>query len=122
MIRHSLLALAIAGALSSVSGAVLLFSPPALAASVIEEGRAIALDRRKGNCMSCHIIPGVSSAGNPGPPLIAMKARWPDKAKLRIQIHDARKLNPLSLMPPFGAHEILTEEEIDKVVEFVHSL
>lgn len=61
-------------------------------------------------------------AGNPGPPLIAMKARWPDKAKLRIQIHDARKLNPLSLMPPFGAHEILTEEEIDKVVEFVHSL
>ena len=94
----------------------------AVAASMIEEGRKIALDRRKGNCMACHVMAGVTLPGNIGPPLVAMKARFPDKAKLRVQIWDASKINPRSLMPPFGRHDILTEDEIDKVVEFVHSL
>ena len=94
----------------------------AVAASMIEEGRKIALDRRKGNCMACHIMAGATLPGNIGPPLVAMKARFPDKAKLREQIRDASAINPRSLMPPFGRHEILTEDEIDKVVEFVHSL
>jgi sulfur-oxidizing protein SoxX len=30
--------------------------------------------------------------------------------------------NPNTMMPPFGRHEIMTEAEIDKVVEFIHSL
>ena len=94
----------------------------ALAASMVEEGREIALDRKKGNCMACHVMAGATLPGNIGPPLVAMKARFPDKAKLRTQIWDASKINPQSLMPPFGRHEILTEDEIDKVVEFVHSL
>ena len=94
----------------------------AVAASMIEEGRKIALDRRKGNCMACHVMAGATLPGNIGPPLVAMKARFPDKAKLRVQIWDASKINPRSLMPPFGRHDILTEDEIDKVVEFVHSL
>jgi mono/diheme cytochrome c family protein len=25
-------------------------------------------------------------------------------------------------MPPFGKHQILTEQEIDQVVEYIHSL
>ena len=92
------------------------------AASAIEEGRKIAFDRRLGNCMSCHVMAGATLEGNAGPPLIAMKARFPDKARLRAQIWDATKMNPQSLMPPFGRHEILTEDQIDKVVEFIHSL
>ena len=108
------LAVASVGGLGSVTEAV--------AASMIEEGREIALDRRKGNCMACHVMAGVTLPGNIGPPLVAMKARFPDKAKLRVQIWDASKINPQSLMPPFGRHDILTEDEIDKVVEFVHSL
>ena len=94
----------------------------AAAASAIEEGRKIAFDRRLGNCMSCHVMAGATLEGNAGPPLIAMKARFPDKARLRAQIWDATKMNPQSLMPPFGRHEILTEDQIDKVVEFIHSL
>ena len=94
----------------------------AVAASMIEEGREIALDRRKGNCMACHVMAGATLPGNIGPPLVAMKARFPDKAKLRAQIWDSSQINPRTLMPPFGRHEILTEDEIDKVVEFVHSL
>ena len=94
----------------------------AVAASMIEEGQKIALDRRKGNCMACHVIAGATLPGNVGPPLVEMKARFPDKAELRARIRDASEANPQSLMPPFGRHEILTEDEIDKVVEFVHSL
>ena len=97
-------------------------STEAVAASTVEEGRKIALDRRKGNCMACHVIAGATLPGNVGPPLVEMKARYPDKAELRARIWDASKANPQSLMPPFGRHEILTEDEIDKVVEFVHSL
>ena len=108
------IAVASAGGLGSVTEAV--------AASMIEEGREIALDRKKGNCMACHVMAGATLPGNIGPPLVAMKARFPDRAKLHAQIWDASRINPRSLMPPFGRHEILTEDEIDKVVEFVHSL
>ena len=96
--------------------------PEAVAASEIEEGKAIATDRRKGNCMSCHMMEDTRLPGNIGPPLIAMEARFPDKSKLRAQIWDSNQFNSNSLMPPFGRHEILTEDEIDKVVEYIHSL
>ena len=112
--------MALALALSSLGG--LGSATEAVAASTIEEGRKIALDRKKGNCMACHVMADATLPGNIGPPLVAMQARFPDKAKLREQIWDASKINPRSLMPPFGRHEILTEDEIDKVVEFVHSL
>jgi len=92
------------------------------AKSVIEQGREIAFNRKKGNCLACHQIEGGTLPGNIGPPLISMKARFPDKARLRAQIWDATVNNPNTIMPPFGRHRILSEEEIDKVVEFIHSL
>ena len=107
---------------AALLGAGLGAAPDVAAASAIEEGKKVAFDRRKGNCMSCHVMAGATLEGNTGPPLIAMKARFPDKAVLREQIWDATKKNPQSIMPPFGRHEILTAEELDKVVEFIHSL
>lgn len=92
------------------------------AGSVVEEGKSIAFNRKKGNCLACHAVEGGQLAGNIGPPLVAMKARYPDKAKLRAQIWDATKANPNSIMPPFGRHKILSESEIDKIVEFVYTL
>lgn len=97
-------------------------SASAQEASVIEQGKQIAFDRKKGNCLACHQIEGGDLAGNIGPPLIAMKARFPDKSKLRAQIWDATKMNPNSMMPPFGRHNVLSEDEIDKVVEFIYTL
>lgn len=90
--------------------------------SVLEQGKQIAFDRKKGNCLACHQIEGGNLPGNIGPPLFEMKTRFPDKAKLRAQIWDSNRANPNSMMPPFGRHEILSEAEIDKVVEYVHSL
>lgn len=102
-----------------------LASPVALSAAhgdMIAEGKKVAFDRKKGNCLACHSIAGGQAPGNLGPPLIAMKARFPDKSALRAQIWDASKRNPATPMPPFGKHNILTEKEIDLVTEFVHSL
>ncbi len=90
--------------------------------SAIEQGKAIAFDRKLGNCLACHQIKGGNLPGNIGPPLVGMKQRYPDKAALRAQIWDPTVRNPNTIMPPFGRHHILTEKQIDKVVEFVDSL
>ena len=90
-----------------------------------ETGKSIAFDKSKGNCLACHAMPTVpdaESAGTIGPPLIAMSARYPDKAKLRAQIWDATVANPQTVMIPFGKHKVLTEQEIDKVTDFVYGL
>ena len=91
-------------------------------ANDIEEGKKVAFDRKKGNCLACHMIAGGDLPGNIGPPLIAMKARFPDKAVLRAQIWDATEKNPNTIMPPFGKHRVLTEKEVDLVTEFIHTL
>ena len=94
----------------------------AKALSVVDEGKLLAFDNKKGNCLACHQIAGGELAGNIGPPLVGMQTRFPDKAKLRAQIWDPTKANVNSMMPPFGRHKVLTEDEIDKVVEYIYSL
>ncbi|MEE4243971.1 MAG: sulfur oxidation c-type cytochrome SoxX [Kangiellaceae bacterium] len=91
-------------------------------ADALAKGKELTFNRRKGNCLACHMIDDGPLAGNVAPPLIAMKARFPDRAVLREQIWDATIRNPLSVMPPFGKHGILTEQEVDLVVDYVHSL
>lgn len=113
-------ALAIAGSLALLP--VTSTAAEAQAASVTEQGMTLAFDRKKGNCLACHQIEGGNLPGNIGPPLLAMKARFPDKAKLRAQISDATKANPNSIMPPFGRNKVLGESEIDKIVEFIYTL
>ena len=98
------------------------YGAQALAGDAVAEGKAIATDRKKGNCMSCHMMGDATLPGNIGPPLVAMKARFPDKAKLRAQVWDATKANPHSLMPPFGKHGILSDSDIDKIVEYILTL
>ena len=88
----------------------------------IAEGKELAFNRKKGNCLACHAIDDGTLAGNGGPPLIDMQARFPDIARLRAQIWDSTERNPNTIMPPFGRHRILTEEEIDKIAAYVHTL
>ena len=88
----------------------------------LEKGRALAFDRNKGNCLSCHMIAGGELPGNGGPPLIQMKARFPDRQVLRDQIWDSSIRNPQTIMPPYGRHQILSEEELDAVTDYIHSL
>jgi sulfur-oxidizing protein SoxX len=85
-------------------------------------GKAIVMDRAKGNCIACHLIPGGESPGAIGPALIAMQTRYPSKEALAIQIWDATVKTPEAAMPPFGRHEILTNKELADVVAYVWSL
>jgi len=85
-------------------------------------GKDIAFDRMKGNCLACHAIAGGELPGNIGPALSNMKERYPDKAKLRAQIYDARVANPKTIMIPFGPMGVLTDEDIDKVADFISTL
>jgi len=88
----------------------------------IADGKKVAFDRKKGNCLACHMISDGPLPGNIGPPLIAMKDRFPDKAALRAQIWDSTVSNPNTIMPPFGRNRILSEQEVDLVTEFIYSL
>jgi len=92
------------------------------AMSVTEKGKEVAFDRKKGNCLACHAMDDGTLPGNIAPPLVSMKLRYPEKETLRAQIWDATVRNPNTIMPPFGRHRILTEEEIDEVVEYVYTL
>ncbi|MGB3917048.1 sulfur oxidation c-type cytochrome SoxX [Thiothrix litoralis] len=85
-------------------------------------GKDLAFDRAIGNCLACHMIAGGELPGNIGPPLIAMAARFPDKAKLKAQIYDSRVANPNTIMIPFGPMGILNDEQLDKVVDFISTL
>ncbi len=110
-------------AFASIVGNVL----PALADQPerIAAGARIAQDVGKGNCLACHAMPSdartVTSA-NIGPPLAAMRARFPDRERLRRQVWDAGLTNPDTVMPPFGKHQILTAEEIDLIVDYLYTL
>lgn len=87
----------------------------------VTQGGCVVISRTKGNCMACHRIAGVPS-GDIAPALADVSKRIPDKARLRAQVDDASKLNPNTVMPPFGRHGILTQDEVDKVVEFLMTL
>jgi len=91
-------------------------------ADSITEGKELSFDRKKGNCLACHVMDDGELAGLVGPPLMMMKVRFPDRAVLREQVWDATIRNPATSMPPFGRHRMLTEEEIDKVVDYLYSL
>ena len=120
--RHT--AITVSTALAVVLGSLSLSVPTLSQAdsSVVAEGKKIAFDRKKGNCLACHMIEGGSLPGNIGPPLIAMKARFPDRQVLKAQISNPQQKNPNTIMPPLGPHEILSAGESDKVVEFIHTL
>ena len=110
-------------ALSILIVAGLAGAAPAMAGEAeIAKGKELAFDRKKGNCLACHMIGDGDLPGNIGPPLLAMKARYPDIKMLRAQIWDATVKNPQTTMPPFGRHGILSDGEIDLVTEYIHSL
>lgn len=88
----------------------------------VAEGKALAFDRGRGNCLACHAMDDGELPGNVGPPLLAMKIRYPDRAALKSQVCDATVRNPQSRMPPYCRHGILTEDEIEQIVDYLYTL
>ena len=84
-------------------------------------GQTLAFDRSKGNCLTCHDIKGGDAPGNVGPPLADMKTRFPDRKDLVAIVYDETKRNPQTVMPPFGRNLILTDGEIEAIVDFLYT-
>ena len=94
----------------------------AYAQSNAAEGQKLAFDRAKGNCLSCHEIKGGDLPGTIGPMLKDIKSKYPDRADLVAILTDESRRNPLTAMPPFGRNRILTEQEINAIVDFLQTL
>ena len=98
------------------------FASPACAQAAAAEGQQLAFDRGKGNCLTCHEIKGGDLPGTIGPPLKDIKSKFPDRNELVAILSDETKRNPLTVMPPFGRNRILTEQEINAIVDFLQTL
>ena len=107
--------------ISAVAALAALFVMPLQAGAKEMTDEEVTFGRKAGNCLACHMIPGGNLPGNIGPPLLAMKARFPNKADLRAQIWDATAINPNTIMPPFGRHGVLSEKQIDQVTNYIYT-
>jgi L-cysteine S-thiosulfotransferase len=92
------------------------------AQSAVAEGQKLAFDRGKGNCLTCHVIRGGDLPGSIGPELKDIKSKYPDRGDLVAILTDETKRNPQTVMPPFGRNRILTEQEINAIVDFLQTL
>jgi sulfur-oxidizing protein SoxX len=106
-------------ALALMIGATVLIAG---AQSGAADGQRLAFDRGKGNCLSCHEIKGGDLPGTIGPALKNIKSRYPDRNDLVAILTDETKRNPQTAMPPFGRNRILTEQEINAIVDFLQTL
>ena len=122
MLKKIILLTAMLCTAGGVLFAPVIFADEKLDASRLEQGKELAFNRVKGNCLACHYVEGGELTGNYGPPLVAMKMRYPDREALRAQIWDAAVKNPDTRMPPYGRNRILTEEEIDLVTDYIQTL
>lgn len=93
-------------------------------AADVTSGWRILLEQRLGNCVACHSIPneqgkktGVQSTFAPA--LDGVASRY-NPEMLRQWVVDARKINPDTLMPPFGL--ILSPEQIRDALAALQTL
>jgi sulfur-oxidizing protein SoxX len=107
--------------LFAVLGSMLIAGAAASAQAPAPQGQVLTFDRGKGNCLTCHDIKGGDAPGNMGPPLADMKTRFPDRKELVAIVFDETKRNPQTAMPPFGRNLILSNEEIDAIVDFLYT-
>jgi sulfur-oxidizing protein SoxX len=111
-----------ARAVIAAAFALALSAGTARAQSGAADGQKIAFDRGKGNCLTCHEIKGGDLPGSLGPALTDIKTKYPDRSDLVAIVTDETKRNPLTVMPPFGRNRILTEKEINAIVDFLQTL
>jgi sulfur-oxidizing protein SoxX len=90
----------------------------------VTAGRQLAFEIAKGNCLACHQFPGdpgANTLANIGPPLLAIRSRFPERALLRSRLWDPMRTNPNTVMPPFGKHQILSRDEIELIIDYLYT-
>ena len=88
----------------------------------IDRGKELAFSRTDGNCLACHQMDDGKLTGNIGPALVGMESRFPDREILFKRIWDETQFNPVTVMPPFGRHMILSEQQINRIMDYLYTL
>jgi sulfur-oxidizing protein SoxX len=103
-----------------------------------KEGKKVVVERRLGNCLSCHEIDALRREpfhGDVGPPLDGVAGRW-DIGTLRMIVVNAKKVfgdeTPMPafyrvdglnrVRPEFLDKPILTAQQVEDVVAFLATL
>ncbi|OOG23414.1 sulfur oxidation c-type cytochrome SoxX [Thioalkalivibrio denitrificans] len=84
-----------------------------------DRGRALAHNRSKGNCLTCHMMQGGAQGGTVAPDLSQYATWGRSTEEIYARIHDQRAFIAGTVMPPFGTNEILTEQEIMDIVSYL---
>ncbi len=99
-------------------------------------GMDVAVNRKLGNCLACHIMPieGQPFHGEVGPDLSAVGATY-SEGELRLRVVNPKVINPDSIMPAFyradGLHRVmkqfqgktvLTAQQVEDVVAYLMTL
>jgi L-cysteine S-thiosulfotransferase len=98
-------------------------TPPGLSGDPTK-GRALFLDRAKGPCTGCHLVPGddVWPAGSVGPDLSTLGDRLLPDQYLYQLLWDPRVVFSNTAMPPWGRNGLFTPEELADLVAYLQTL
>ncbi len=101
-----------------------------------KKGRDLAINRKKGNCLACHVmpIPEQQFHGEVGPDLNGVASRY-SVAEMRLRIVDPKVLNEDTIMPAFykdsGFHRVLKKfkgksvlsgQEVEDILAYLTTL
>jgi sulfur-oxidizing protein SoxX len=101
-----------------------------------DNGRKVAINRKKGNCLACHTMPVPEQPfhGRIGPPLTGIGARYTPE-QLRLRVVNPKVVNPNTIMPSFYKTDgynrplkkfadgtILSAQEVEDVVAYLTTL
>jgi sulfur-oxidizing protein SoxA len=97
---------------------------PAGIAGDAGKGRALFLNRSKGPCVACHLVPGddVWPAGSAGPDQSTIGDRRLPDQYLYQAIWDPRVYFPNTVMPPWGTVGLFSPQEIVHIVAYLQTL
>lgn len=85
----------------------------------LEKGRDLTITM----CQACHHFEGTNQAGTLGPPIVAMKSRFPEKQRLHDIIYDPHAaIKSHTMMPPFGRNGLLDDKEIGLIIDYLYTL
>ncbi len=103
----------------------------------VKRGRKLALNRKKGNCLACHVITDLKSQpfhGKIAPPLDGVAERW-KPGQIRLRVVNSKKINRDTIMPAFykndGFHRllkkfkgktVLSAQEVEDIVAYMSTL
>jgi len=101
-----------------------------------KNGRKVAISRKKGNCLACHVmpIPEQPFHGLVGPDLNGVAGRYKE-GELRLRVVDPKVVNPETIMPSFyktkDLHSVLKKfkgktiisaEEVEDIIAYLMTL